>query len=129
MPRFRLAVSLLLLLATPVFAQTTGSLTGKIVDANGGSLPGVTVEVKSPALQGTRTTNSQVDGIYRLALLPPGEYEASFRLEGLAPVARKNVTVSLGKDTTLDVMMKPAAVSAEIVVTANAPVLDTTSTT
>ena len=128
MHRIRLAV-VLFLFAAPLLAQTTGGLVGKIADANGASLPGVTVEVKSPALQGARTTNSQADGTYRLALLPPGEYEATFRLEGLAPVARRNVTVSLGKDTTLDVVMKPAAVSAEIVVSANAPVLDTTSTT
>ncbi|HYS53861.1 MAG TPA: TonB-dependent receptor [Thermoanaerobaculia bacterium] len=130
MPRLRSLLSLVLLLITSgLFAQTTGNLAGKIADANGGPLPGVTVEVKSPALQGIRSTNSQGDGTYRLALLPPGEYEATFHLEGLAPVARKNVTVSLGKDTTLDIVMKPAAVSAEIVVTANAPVLDTTSTT
>ena len=118
-----------LLLCTSLIAQTTGNLTGRVTDSNGGALPGVTIEVKSPALQGTRSISSDRDGTYRFALLPPGDYAVTFRLEGLAPEARKNVTVSLGKDTSLDVTMRPAAVSAEIVVSATAPVLDTTSTT
>ncbi|HMC20856.1 MAG TPA: TonB-dependent receptor, partial [Thermoanaerobaculia bacterium] len=118
-----------LLFCTSLIAQTTGNLTGRVTDSNGGALPGVTIEVKSPALQGTRSISSDRDGTYRFALLPPGDYAVTFRLEGLAPEARKNVTVSLGKDTSLDVTMRPAAVSAEIVVSATAPVLDTTSTT
>ena len=129
MPRLRLTALLLLLVTPSLFAQTTGNLSGRISDANGGALPGVTIEVRSPALQGTRTALSDAGGEYRFALLPPGEYTATFRLEGLAPETRKNVPVSLGKDTSLDVAMKPAAVSAEIVVSATAPVLDTTSTT
>ncbi len=129
MSRVRFSFALSLLLTTSVFAQTTGNLAGKIGDSNGAALPGVTVEVKSPVLQGTRSATSSPDGTYRFALLPPGDYTVSFRLEGLAPEVRKNVPVSLGKDTSLDVTMKPAAVSAEIVVSAAAPVLDTTSTT
>jgi carboxypeptidase family protein/TonB-dependent receptor-like protein len=130
MSRLRFSFALLLLLVTPsLFAQTTGNLSGRISDANGGALPGVTIEVRSPVLQGIRSAMSDAGGEYRFALLPPGEYTATFRLEGLAPEVRKNVPVSLGKDTSLDVAMKPAAVSAEIVVSATAPVLDTTSTT
>jgi hypothetical protein len=130
MPRIRLALSLLLLLVSAtLLAQTTGNLGGKIIDSNGGSIPGVTIEVRSPSLQGTRTVISESDGSYRFALLPPGVYSVTFRLEGLAPETRKNVPISLGKDTSLDTVMKPAAVSAEIVVSASAPVLDTTSTT
>jgi hypothetical protein len=130
MSRFRLCVLFLsLLVSSSLLAQTTGNLAGKVTDSNGGPLPGVTVELKSPALQGTRSTTVGPEGSYRLALLPPGEYTVSFRLEGLAPEVRRNVPVSLGKDTSLDVTLRPAAVSAEIVVTAAAPVLDTTSTT
>src|SRR5579862_7126776 len=119
----------LCLFCTPLFAQTTGNLTGKITDSSGASLPGVSVEVKSPAMQGTRTALAERDGTYRFAILPPGEYVVSFRLEGMAPEVRRGVVISLGKETSLDVTMKPAAVSAEIVVSAAAPVLDTTSTT
>src|SRR6266550_7410367 len=119
----------LLLLCTSLLAQTTGDLEGKVTDSTGAALPGVTIEARSRALQGARSVSTGFDGTYRFALLPPGDYNVTFKLEGLAPETRKNVTVSLGKDTSLDVTMKPAAMSAEIVVSAAAPVLDTSSTT
>ena len=128
--RFRFILFLSLLVSsTSLLGQTTGNLEGKVIDSSGAALPGVTVDVRSPALQGTRSASTGFDGAYRFVLLPPGDYAVTFKLEGLAPETRKNVTVSLGKDTSLDVTMKPAAVSAEIVVSAAAPVLDTSSTT
>src|SRR6266550_1665234 len=128
--RLRLFLAAAFLLAcTPLVAQTTGDLEGKVTDSTGAALPGVTIEARSRALQGTRSVSTGFDGTYRFALLPPGDYTVTFKLEGLAPETRKNVTVSLGKDTSLDVTMKPAAMSAEISVSAAAPVLDTTSTT
>ena len=119
----------MLIVCASAFGQTTGALGGKIADTTGAALPGVTVEAKSPSVQGTRTTISDATGTYRLALLPPGEYSVDFRLDGFAPVARKNVIVSLGKDSTVDVTMRPAAMSEEMTVSAAAPVVDTTSTT
>src|SRR5205085_8046579 len=91
MSRLRVAVTLLsLVTCTPLLAQTTGNLEGKVTDSTGGALPGVTIEAKSPALQGTRTVSTIGDGTYRFALLPPGDYAVTFRLEGLAPETRKN---------------------------------------
>ncbi|HKS26095.1 MAG TPA: TonB-dependent receptor [Thermoanaerobaculia bacterium] len=116
-----------LFLATSALAQTTGTIAGHVVDSSGAWLPGVTVEAKSPALQGTRDAVTDARGDYRLALLPPGVYTVSYKLEGFAAEMRQNITVSLGKETTLDASMKPAA-SGEITVTAEAPVLDTAST-
>ena len=118
---------LVVFLATSAFAQTTGTIAGHVADSSGAALPGVTVEAKSPALQGTRVAVTDARGDYRLALLPPGVYSVSYNLEGFAPETRRGITVSLGKETTLDAAMKPAA-SGEITVTAEAPVLDTAST-
>ena len=125
--RSTLAASILLMAASAL-AQTTGSIAGRVDDSSGGSLPGVTVEAKSPSLQGSRVAETNLRGEYRLALLPPGLYTVSYKLEGFAPMTRRDVVVSLGKETTLDGALKPAT-SGEITVTAEAPVLDTSSTT
>ena len=122
-------ILVLSLFALPLFAQTSGGIVGKVMDATGATLPGVTVEAKSPSLQGIRTTVSESDGGYRFALLPPGQYSVRFDLSGFAPIVRNDVVVSLGKDSTLDVTLRPASVNAEVTVSAEAPVLDTTSTT
>lgn len=125
----RVVLPLLLVLVSSVaLAQTTGGLVGTVTDSTGAALPGVTVDVRSPALQGVRTAVTATDGDYRFTLLPPGSYTVSFTLDGFATEQRSNVRVALGKDATLDVTMNPSAMSAEVTVLAAAPVLDTTST-
>jgi hypothetical protein len=118
--------SLLLAAAAAVSAQTTGGIVGRVTDEQGGVLPGVTVEARSPALQGSRTATTDGTGSYRLTLLPPGEYSISFNLSGFAPETQQ-VAVGLDKETTLSPSLK-ASVSEEITVTGAAPVVDTTST-
>jgi hypothetical protein len=108
-------------------AQTTGTIVGRVADEGGGVLPGVSVEATGPALQGSRLAVTDGTGSYRLNLLPPGDYTVSFTLQGFANETRKGLAVDLGKDATLNLTLR-AALSQEITVTGDAPVVDTTST-
>ena len=72
-----LAVLLCILVAAAALAQTTGAIQGLVKDSGGGSLPGVTVEVRGPALQGAKTAVTDREGAYRVQLLPPGSYTVS----------------------------------------------------
>ncbi|HEV7517095.1 MAG TPA: TonB-dependent receptor, partial [Thermoanaerobaculia bacterium] len=117
----------LFLAAPALFAQTTGSIFGRATDESGAVLPGVAVEATGPALQGARNTFTDGKGLYRLNLLPPGEYTVTFNLEGFGPEAKKGITVGLDRDSTLDAILRPRA-SEEITVIGEAPVIDTTST-
>ncbi|HEY7216224.1 MAG TPA: carboxypeptidase-like regulatory domain-containing protein, partial [Thermoanaerobaculia bacterium] len=107
--RCLLSVVLLLALTATAAAQTTGSIVGRVTDEAGGVLPGVSVEARSPALQGSRTAVTDSTGAYRLELLPPGEYTVTFTLEGYANETHEQIAVSLGRDTTL-----PAALRASV---------------
>ena len=73
-----------MLLATIAMGQeaTTGSLTG-YVSSGGVFLLGLTVTLTPSVLQGSRTTNTNVNGDYQFASLPPGDYDVRFDLEGL----------------------------------------------
>ena len=51
----------------------TGTVRGTIADPQGAPLPGVTVTITSPALQGQRTAVSDTAGTYSFTQLPPGE--------------------------------------------------------
>jgi hypothetical protein len=119
----------LVLLAANAFAQTTGDISGRVTDTTGAALPGVTVEVRSPSLQGVRSDVTNVDGNYRFVLLPPGSYEMRFILEGFNTETRRDVRVSLGNQTSADMSLRPATVSEVLTVVAGAPVLDTNSST
>ena len=118
---------LILLGSTTILAQTTGSLAGRAADESGGVLPGVSVEAKSSSLQGARVVLTDAQGRYRITLLPPGQYTVVFTLAGFQPESKAGITVGLGIETTLDAVLRPSA-SAQIVVTGEAPVVDTGST-
>ncbi len=115
----------ILLMAGSLFAQTTGTLIGNVT-SDGAPLPGVTITVASPQLQGTRMAVSDVNGNYRIGALPPGPYTVVFELEGMQAVTR-NVTVNVSGTSRADAAMVLSAVSEAITVTAEAPaVLETT---
>lgn len=127
MRRTVLLLLTLLLTAAAATAQTTGSIFGRVTDTDGGALPGVLVEARSPALQGSRSAVTDEAGQYRLTLLPPGVYSVNYNLEGFGTESR-DLSVSLDRDATVNVALTPA-LSEEITITAEVPVVDTTSTT
>jgi len=127
LPRSLLFLSVFLLTAPVVTAQTTGEIQGTITDAGGSPLPGVTVEAASPSLQGVRSVITRGDGRYRFPGVPPGVYRVKGTLSGFGP-AEKTVTVSLDATATLDMTLELAA-REEVVVSGNIPLVDVTSTT
>ena len=128
MSPLRRLLPLFLFVTLPLAAQTTGSIAGRVTDSSGALLPGVTVEATSPALQGMRIGVSDITGLYRLPLLPPGSYTVAFTLSGFAPKKNASVPVSLGKETTVDTVLSPS-MTESITVGSFAPPIDTTSNT
>jgi hypothetical protein len=57
-----LVAVMLALAAGTAFAQSNGSISGKVTDASGGVLPGVTVTVSGPALQAPLVTVTAASG-------------------------------------------------------------------
>ncbi len=127
--RFTLALSVCLLLLAPValLAQVTGTIEGQVTDQSGAALPGVTVEVTSPNLQGTRTAVTAADGRFRFPSLPPGAYSVTGSLSGFGKVQKK-ATVTLDAVATVNLSLA-LSTTAEVTVTGEAPLVDTTSTT
>jgi hypothetical protein len=124
-------LSVALLAGLTAMAQGTGTrsaLSGTIT-TEGKPLPGVTVTIKSPALQGSRTAVTGEGGGYYFASLPPGEYSVEMGLEGMQPVIRK-VTLQLANEGRADADLKVSSVKEAITVTATAPaVLETNELT
>ena len=106
-----LTAALLAATATGASAQgrQTGTIRGTVLDAQGLVLPGVTVTVRSSALQGVRTTATDINGNYQIVALPPGAYRVVFELSGFAEIV-ETATVSLGGDVGVNAAMAPAGV-------------------
>ena len=124
---------LLLCLATvcgpsTVAAQsTTGSIQGTVRDNQGAVVPGATVAIRHVETNSTRTVVSEGNGYYRFLNVPVGGYELSVSLPGFSKYTRSGITVSLNQDAVVDVEVQPATVAETVTVTADAPLLNSTS--
>jgi hypothetical protein len=126
--RFLATFAVLLLITGSAFAQatTTGAISGTVSTPDGTAIPGVTVTVTSPQLQGARTAYTGDNGDYIVRGLPPGQYTAEFVMEGMATIKR-TTQVELGQTSKMDASMSVSATSEAITVTADAPTLLTTT--
>ncbi|HSP15409.1 MAG TPA: carboxypeptidase regulatory-like domain-containing protein [Thermoanaerobaculia bacterium] len=121
MRRLSLISFVAFLVCSSLFAQSipTATITGKVI-ADGSGLPGVTVTVQSPNLQGARTAVTSAAGDYLIPFLPPGDYTVIFELEGMQKVTRK-LTLTAARTDRIEIEMRPTAVAESITVTAAAP--------
>jgi hypothetical protein len=121
-------IMMLLGVGASAFAQeTTGTIAGTIVDAQGLAVPGVTVTVTGP--QGAKTAVTEANGRFTVPFLTPGVYTVKSELQGFAPVERQNITVGLGQTVDLSLKMAVGGVSETVQVTSGSPLIDSTSTT
>ena len=122
----------LVCVAVPAFAQvsaTTGAINGKVTDESGAVLPGVTVTIASPSMQGTRADVTSESGDYRFPAVPPGDYRITYELTGFGTVVREGIRVGLGFTATVNADMKVASLQETVTVTGESPVVDVTATT
>ena len=88
-----IALAALLLIPATGFAQA--SITGVVKDTSGAVLPGVTVEVSSPALiERVRSAVTDGTGQYQIINLRPGNYVVTFTLAGFSIVKREGVELT-----------------------------------
>ena len=89
--------------------QQSGTLGGRVTSADALALPGATVTVTSGVLQGQRTATTDINGVYRFAGLPPGDYTIKFEMDAMAPLVRR-ATVPLGGEVTFDAQLVLATI-------------------
>ena len=123
-----LALVATLVVAPSATAQTVrGSVQGTVADDTGAALPGVTVTLRSPAMQGERIEVTDANGNFRFAAVPAGTYAAVFNLEGFQHIEQIDIRVGINQTVRMVVEL-PASYSDELVVTSERPVIDTGST-
>ena len=107
---------------------TAGSVEGNVLDENGGSVAGATVEAKNLATNFVQTETSGTDGHFAFLSLAPGRYTLTISKTGFATIVQENVNLTVGQTITIPVTMKVSSVATQIVVT-DVPVVEVTKTT
>lgn len=96
-PRIAL-FSLALLAALPAAAQTTGAISGQIVDsATLSPVPAAVVTASGPALQGEESAQTDEHGEFQMLLLPAGVYTLNVRREGYQSFTQEGLAVRLDR--------------------------------
>src|SRR5918996_3905021 len=123
-------LSVVLLLPTWAPAQDSrGAITGRVVDSQGGVLPGVTVTVVNTATNSTTTATTNESGQYNALFLIPGTYRVAVELSGFRGAVNERVMVHVGERVTLDATLAPATVAESVLVVGESPQLETGSAT
>jgi hypothetical protein len=129
----RLLWSVLPLVAAAIFlvpntaSAQVGTIAGVARDASEAVLPGVTVEVASPALiEKTRSTVTDNSGRYQITSLSVGTYSVTFTLNGFTTVKQQNVVVTSDFTATVNAKMTVGGINQQVEVKAEAPIVDTT---
>lgn len=100
------------LLGTPATAQEiTGTITGVVRDAQGGLLPGVTVNATHTTRRLTKEVVTTDSGVYTLPFLPVGTYDLTFTLEGFQSTAIRGVELHVNDRLEINSTMQLGALT------------------
>jgi hypothetical protein len=116
--------------AVACYAQgDRGLLTGLVRDPSGAAIAGVAIRAVHLTTNVAASTETNAEGNYTLPYLLPGDYLVTANRSGFKQFERSGVRVAVNDRLTLNIQMELGAVSEKMVVAAEAPMLETTSST
>jgi Carboxypeptidase regulatory-like domain/TonB dependent receptor len=119
--------ALLCMTISAVAQQTLGGVTGTVVDASGGAIPGVEVKATSDDTKLVRTAKTNATGTYALVDLPIGTYTLTFALDGFSTERIPGIAVQA--DRTITLHAKLTVGTSQSVTVEATPLLNATDTT
>jgi carboxypeptidase family protein/TonB-dependent receptor-like protein len=123
-------MAVLLLTAIPVVAQLpTASVLGNVKDSSGASVPNATVTARNTDTNFTRTVKTEEDGSYRLSELAVGRYEVKAERTGFRTELRTGLTLEVTQTAVINFTLEVGATVQEVVVTGEAPIVNTQDST
>ena len=122
-----LALLTLAIGTSTAFAQSTvgGGINGRITDPQGAVVPNAAITVTNNGTNAATTVTADANGSYRVSNLQPGTYRVETTVSGFAPAKADNIIVEVGNSTTVDIPLTLGSAVAEVEVTAEAPVINT----
>jgi hypothetical protein len=106
--------------------QTKGTIGGTVTDQAGAAVPGAKVTVTGPQAERSGTTNES--GIFKIDNLEPGTYNVRVEQTGFKAAVANNITVFVGRESTLNLKLETGEITATVDVTASVGGIDQAST-
>jgi Carboxypeptidase regulatory-like domain len=116
---------LVIVTAFEVFAQSasTGALTGTVTDPKGAVVPKATITLRNNGTDQVLTAVTDLEGLYRFSLLPPGQYELRVEMADFAPHILREVMIQISEVRRISVKLEVPG--AREVVEVKSPLLQT----
>jgi len=120
-----LAALFLFALGTLAQSTTDGAIGGGVTDSSGAVVPGANVTARNLGTSATVKATTDGNGRYFIGHLQPGTYSLEISAKGFGAYKATNITVEVGRATTVDAALSVQALAETVVATAEAPVLVT----
>ncbi|HUS05418.1 MAG TPA: carboxypeptidase-like regulatory domain-containing protein [Bryobacteraceae bacterium] len=128
MSRLLLLIALSSAMSLPMLAQVASAeLSGTVIDAAGAAVPNAKVIATNVATNVVHETVSGASGNYIIPLLPPGEYLITVEATGFRKLIQKGLTLQINQQAQLDLALQVGQVSESVEVSAQAPLLESES--
>jgi hypothetical protein len=108
--------------------QGTSDIGGKVIDAQGGVLPGAAIVVTNEETGLIREVVTGPGGSYFVSQLVPGRYRIVAKMEGFKSLDRRGIVLLVGQTTTLDLTLEVGVLTESVMVTAESPIIDLSTT-
>lgn len=120
-------LALLVFCAVPVVLaqQSTGTISGIVTDGTGAVIPGAEVAVRNTGTNAVFATSSNESGLYVAPGMAVGAYEISVEADGFRRSVRSGVTLQVGQNAEVNVMLEIGQLTEVVEVVGEAPLVDT----
>ena len=126
--KIRTPIVLALCLAGPAAGQvTTAAISGTVQDASGRVVPAATVTLRRLATGAQRTVVTDGAGRYLATDLDLGGYEVQAEMRGFRTEVRSGIELTVGREAVVDFALQVGTLEEKLVVTGEAPLVDTTN--
>jgi hypothetical protein len=106
----------------------TGIITGTVTDTSGAVIPNAAVVITNTDTSASRNIQTNSDGSYTATFLQPGHYEVVLGGGAFSKFDQKDINLTVGRTLAINATLAAAAVSSQVVVNAQPPLLDTEKT-
>ena len=122
-----LVAAVFLAIAPGLRAQSTtdGAIGGTVTDQTGAVVPSAAVSSRNLGTSATSSGVTDGSGRYLLIHLQPGVYSLEISGGGFSAYKATNITVEVGRTTTIDAQLSVKAMAEVVVATAELPVITT----
>jgi hypothetical protein len=118
---------LLMLGVIPASAQSSGTILGVVKDTSGAVVPEATVTIANIETGLSRTVPSGADGAFRAPALPVGRYDLRIEKTGFNAEVQRGLILEVGQELVVNASLQIGAVTQEVLVSGEAPLVNTTS--